>query len=388
MNHRIGQYRAQLFEEIVGCLLARMFSRSKIRPNFAVPKAWLELEASKRVVDFFIREPSGSTVLVETKAPYDQDARIISKTLDDLYAFLRHWQKSPNRRFIIAVAADIPPSTVLSFQSDAALPQLELWDASKINDLLMTNFVVKAKTFSAEEMVKVLTQIRSEASKSVCNDLGAGFEGESRLGEGIHEKVVVLCADFCSYSKFVRASGDDHELVAAIMRRFYRDTRRAIVNHGGFVDKYMGDGILAFWMPRGEGGVLASTINSCIHELIGIGLKLAEEWQMHVDSTVNPTGMTCGAAIGTVQLISENQDGLLPLHAVGDAINMAARLQAEAKPNTLIISNKLKTACFPKDNNFVEIRRNPKNIGEVGAWERDYLTATDSSLMASNSRGS
>jgi hypothetical protein len=60
---------------------------------------------------------------------------------------------------------------------------------------------------------------------------------------------------------------------------------------------------------------------------------------------------------------------------------MASRLQAEAKPNTLIISNRLKTAYFPQDDTFVGIQRNPKNIGEVDAWEKDYLIATDPSLM-------
>jgi class 3 adenylate cyclase len=409
MNHRDGQYRAQLFEEIVGCLLTKIFVGSKIQSNFVVPQAWLDSEASKRAVDFLITEPSGSSVVVETKAPYDENLRVLGKNPSDLNAFLRHWQKStPVHRFIFAIAAELSPSMIVSFDSHAlAMPQLELWDASKINDLLVAHFSLKLKTFSAEDMATVLAQIRDEARvmrmsdfpvsdeiepisrKSAINGLIAHVEedelpfqsGEARLREGIHQKVVVLFADFCSYSKFVRASGDDHELVAAIMRRFYRDTRKSIQNHDGVIDKYMGDGILAFWMPKGDGTALPAAITACIHELIGIGLKLANEWQMHVDSSVNPTGMTCGAAIGTVQLISENQDGLLPIHAVGDAINMASRLQAEAKPNTLIISNKLKTEYFPQDDTFVGIQRNPKNIGEVDAWEKDYLIETELGLM-------
>jgi class 3 adenylate cyclase len=203
---------------------------------------------------------------------------------------------------------------------------------------------------------------------------GAGPNDRAPVVAGEHEDVVVLCADFCSYTKFVLASGGDKDLISSVMGRFYRETRRIIEDNGGWVDKYMGDGILAFWMPSAVSDAdLGARIDACSAQLIACALGIAKEWQDQIDHSVEIVGMRVGAAVGKVLFIPESIGKEKPLHAISDFINLAARLQSAAKENSLVISNRLRKTCFDANGSFRELEPlELKNFGKVVAWSKDY----------------
>jgi class 3 adenylate cyclase len=155
---------------------------------------------------------------------------------------------------------------------------------------------------------------------------------------------------------------------------------------GGIVDKYMGDGILAFWTGDAEKPKeLARRVDECIYQLIGTSLGIAKEWQEQIDFSVRPTGMRCGAALGKVLFISENRDGKHPIHAISESINLSARLQSAAEPNTFVIANRLRKSYFADDPDFVEMEPlEAKNIGEVRAWKKDYEMESAAGAKASS----
>src|SRR5258708_1749605 len=62
LPHREGQYRAELFEELVRRILAAKYPRTKI---------WQDYVKQARHVDFFI-ETAPRPILVEARAPYSQ----------------------------------------------------------------------------------------------------------------------------------------------------------------------------------------------------------------------------------------------------------------------------------------------------------------------------
>jgi class 3 adenylate cyclase len=155
------------------------------------------------------------------------------------------------------------------------------------------------------------------------------------------------------------------------MGRFYRQVRETIERHGGLVDKFMGDGVLFYWMPQASGPTLGATIDDCIRELVGTALNVADEWQDEIDHSVKPIGLRAGAAIGRVLFVQEDSPGA-PVHAIGDCINLANRLQGAARPNTALVSNRTKVQHF----DGIALKELPakrlKNIGAIIAWERDY----------------
>ena len=398
IDHRAGQYRAELFEELVGYLLQMEFPDALIRRHFVLPKSWQGESSSSLSIDFFIKDSEGRSTLVETKAPYSENSAFgINKTVRRLKDLTSHWPESIRvKRVILAVAAPVPEQSYYEMERGADYFQsgdirFDVWDAGIISELLMKHFHLRPATFSVEDIENVLTKVRQIAEakgggkfvsippQALPEKVPSGPPAQAaptreEIREGEKENVIVLSADFCSYSRFVQSSGGDRDLITSVMRRFYRDTRSLIESSGGIVDKYMGDGILAFWTgDAGDPKALAASVNECIYQLVGTCLNIAKEWQDQIDFSVRPTGMRCGAALGKVLFISENRDGKPPMHAISEAINLSARLQSAADPNSLVIANRLRKSYFADDPEFVEMEPlEAKNIGEVRAWKKDY----------------
>lgn len=123
----------------------------------------------------------------------------------------------------------------------------------------------------------------------------------------------------------------------AILERFYGVAARAIDDAGGLVDKYLGDGVVAFFVPvfAGSGGPAASAIRAGRAILAGVGGApgggdaAGEPW-LPVGVGVH-TGLAYVGVLGT-------EGGQLDFTGVGDAVNTAARLGSVAAAGELLVS--------------------------------------------------
>lgn len=342
-------------------------------------------------LDFAIFDGPHIRAIVETKSPYTDSASFgINKTFRRLKdAFSRFPAGIRPAEIIVAIASELPAASAGESQSAAEFfkqsgADFKVWDAKRLTQLIAKYLNLTIHSFSIQNLEKALRTIdpdaiaESEPSKE--KDDGGTPDAKTLAvrdrspKSGEHDDVVVLCADFCSYTKFVLASGGDRELISSVMGRFYRETRRIIEDAGGYIDKYMGDGILAFWMPSSISGTeLGKKIEDCSSRLIASALGIAKEWQDQIDHSVEIVGMRVGAAVGKVLFIPEIPGREQPMHAISDYINLAARLQSAAKENSLVISNKLRKTCFDSDGRFQELEPlELKNFGKVVAWSKDY----------------
>ncbi|MBV9958239.1 MAG: adenylate/guanylate cyclase domain-containing protein [Acidobacteria bacterium] len=363
MDHQRGQYRAELFDEMIARLLTALYSQAHITRGIAlrIPHKGAFRSVS---IDFQVGLAAGD-IVVETTAPYtDAVADVINSALRRLKTIIELLTPGDIKTVILATPTSFPHASygVLEETRRAAAAAgvtVKIWDADELLKLVREHFSTNLTSFSVDEL-KSLPGLRADAAPAVA-PLG-------ELEEGMRDDVVVLVADFCSYSRFVQASGADTSLVASLMARFYRETRQAVKDGCGILDQHMGDGILAYWFGQDSGAQL----ESCLKRLMGIAVNLADEWQEQVDYLVEPKGLRAGAAIGSVMFVSEQP--LNPtIHAIGDAVNIAARLQAEAEPNSLVISNKLRKRFFGAEVDFEEAGPfNLKNIGSVIAWRKSF----------------
>jgi class 3 adenylate cyclase/predicted ATPase len=130
----------------------------------------------------------------------------------------------------------------------------------------------------------------------------------------------------------------DPEELREIISAYHRRCAEVIVKHGGFVARYMGDGVLAYFgypyahEDDGERAVHAGLA------LVGASTKL--------DAGSRPSlQMRVGIATGLVVVGDLVPDD--PAHeceVVGETPNLAARLQALAEPDTVVIDSN--TCCL------------------------------------------
>ena len=190
------------------------------------------------------------------------------------------------------------------------------------------------------------------------------------LPPGRYAKVVVVMADVCAYSSYVRDTRDDR-VIRESLTSFASKTRYRIINDGGMLYQFVGDSVVGFFGIPAETGNDASRALECARSLVDIGAAVAEEWQRQIDQAEPAAGVHVGMAVGEVQMLSLRPFSRTHMGAVAQAMNLAARLTSVAGPGEIVVSNLFHQALpDPGRLAFTELEPvEAKNIGRVRAWK-------------------
>jgi len=128
----------------------------------------------------------------------------------------------------------------------------------------------------------------------------------------------VLFVDLVSSTALV--SGADPEVVRRRVSQFFDQVSHCIVTHGGIVEKFAGDAVMAaFGVPLAH--------EDDAERAVRAGLATLER--------VRELGLEARVGIESGEVVTE--DDTESTFATGEAVNLAARLQQEAKPGEIII---------------------------------------------------
>jgi adenylate cyclase len=120
-----------------------------------------------------------------------------------------------------------------------------------------------------------------------------------------------------------------------LLTGFYRVAWEAITNRDGIVDKYMGDGIMALFIPGITGEQFTARAVAAGQDLLA-GVARLPEPRLPVGA-----GIHFGTAWVGVVGSEVEQD----FTALGDVVNVAARLGSEAKAGELLVSSEAARAA-------------------------------------------
>ncbi len=177
--------------------------------------------------------------------------------------------------------------------------------------------------------------------------------GEGRVGgEAERRQLTVMFCDLVS-STALSARLDPEDL-RAVIGAYHRCVAKVIGRGGGFVAKYMGDGVLAYFgYPRAD--------EHDAERAVRTALKLVEKVAGLDTAAGVPLQARIGIATGLVvvgDLIGQGE--AQERGVVGETPNLAARLQASAEPGTVVIApstRRLTGGLFEyKDLGAVELR--------------------------------
>ena len=153
---------------------------------------------------------------------------------------------------------------------------------------------------------------------SICEDFAQKFTG------GAEVEMSMLFAD-------VRGSTALSEQMSPmdfsrLINRFYVDSTNAIIEEDGLVEKLAGDSVAAFW---GAGFAGPNYIQRTLMVAQNM-LKMMARQQIPVGIGVH-AGVAFFGAMGTAE-------GLVDIAAIGDEVNLAARLASKAAAGEIIVS--------------------------------------------------
>lgn len=179
---------------------------------------------------------------------------------------------------------------------------------------------------------------RSRLNPHMCNDCERFAE---KFQGGTEIEASLLFAD-------VRGSTALAEKMSAydfsrLIDRFYHAATRAIFQHGGMVEKLVGDEVAAFFVPAFSESNHAAAAVATGHELLRATGHVGGEAPQPEGPWV-PVGVgihTGPVYIGTVGQKGHNLDIVM----LGDNVNIAARLASVAKTGKLIMSEATRAAA-------------------------------------------
>jgi adenylate cyclase len=115
----------------------------------------------------------------------------------------------------------------------------------------------------------------------------------------------------------------------ALLDRFYAAAAQIVIAHDGVVDKFVGDEVVAFFIPVFTGGSHARpAIDAALALLRATGNDGDAPW-VPIGIGVN-TGAAWVGAVGTAEHVE--------FTALGDAVNVTARLASEAAAGELLVT--------------------------------------------------
>jgi adenylate cyclase len=138
------------------------------------------------------------------------------------------------------------------------------------------------------------------------------------------------------------------EAMAALMNRFYSDVTQVIVRHG-IVDKLMGDEVMGLYFPPlTEQGRFVDAMVSDAYEILR-AVDTVETDQVRPEVGI---GLSVGPAF--VGMVGEGE--VRDFTAIGDVVNVAARLQSIAGAGQIVMSAQVAEVASVHDGDPVELR--------------------------------
>lgn len=162
-------------------------------------------------------------------------------------------------------------------------------------------------------------------------------EGELLLA-GHRREITSLFSDLRGFTAFAETA--EPEEVLDVLRAYHLVVGEVVLAHGGTVEHFAGDGLLAFFndpVPDPEHQIAAVRTAVGVRESVD---QLAVEWRRRGYDLGLGVGITTGyATLGRIGF-----EGRYDYAAIGSAVNLASRLCDAASPGEILISQRLQAA--------------------------------------------
>ena len=224
----------------------------------------------------------------------------------------------------VVVLGSIVPATMWAYSQ-----YLYLFDATLLlGGLVLVMLHAYGVKFVSEFLQK--QQIKKQFGTYLSPDLVAKLQKQPdllRLG-GTRQPLTIMFTDVRGFTSISEHYGDDVEGLTSIMNRYMTAMTRSILQHGGTLDKYIGDAQMAFWNApienEGHADDAITTALEMLNELDKFNQEVVEEG-------IPAFGMGVGINTGLVVVGNMGSEQRFDYTCLGDAVNLASRLEGQSK---------------------------------------------------------
>ncbi len=216
-------------------------------------------------------------------------------------------------------------------------------------------------------------RLRDEAA--IRHDLGRYLPGQLvervvrreqsvHLG-GLRRPISVLFADVASFTALTEKHPP--EVVVTILNQLFTILTEIVFRHGGTVDKFIGDCVMAFWnAPDDQPDHAARAVAAAIDMLRWLEVG-NDAWQAAHGVTIH---LAIGVNTGPAVVGNFGSETRMEYTVIGDTVNVAARLEAIARPQQILIAQPVVDAIGDRFATApLGPQRLPGRLEPVPLWE-------------------
>jgi adenylate cyclase len=250
---------------------------------------------------------------------------------------------------------------------------LEATEAVKRGDLdarvpVVSGDELGALAGSFNEMMEGLSErerLRMAFGSYVDPEVAERVLEEGELLEGQEREVTVAFVDLCDFT--ARAERSSARETVAFLNDFFGVVVPCVLEHGGHANKFLGDGVLAvFGAPQR----MTDHADRAVRAAQAIAAAVAERFGGEVRIGV-------GISSGPVVVGSVGGGGRLEFSVIGDAVNVAARVQAITRDTGDVVLLTEATRCLTNMRESGVYARGESELRGIAEPVALYTVATD-----------
>lgn len=156
---------------------------------------------------------------------------------------------------------------------------------------------------------------------------------------GVSRELTILFSDIRGFTSIAEAMQDDPQGLTRVINAILTPLSNIILRHGGTIDKYMGDCVMAFWNAPLDDPDHALHALEAAREMLAEMENINREIQamLPIGANVPVIRMGIGINTGTCVVGNMGSDRRFDYSVLGDAVNLASRLEDQCKEQAVDI---------------------------------------------------
>jgi adenylate cyclase len=227
-----------------------------------------------------------------------------------------------------------------------------------------------AELQASEERIRHEVAIRTDLGRYIPAELVEQIvrrERDMALG-GERRTITVMFADVVGFTPMTEQLAPEH--VVTILNELFTILTGIVFRHGGTVDKFVGDCVMALWGAPTPHADHARRALEAAEDMLSWLETGNARWQQQYGVSIQ---LAIGIHTGEVIVGNIGSEQRMEYTAIGDVVNVAARLETIARPQQILVTDAVRLAAGPEfeyvdaDLHRLSGRAEPVHLWEVRA---------------------
>lgn len=153
-------------------------------------------------------------------------------------------------------------------------------------------------------------------------------------------EVTILFSDIRGFTTLSETRAPEE--IVSLLNRYFERQVEVIFHHGGTIDKFIGDAIMAFWGAPADDPEQADHAIAAAREMV----EVVEEFSRELESSGIPFDIGIGLHTGPAVVGFIGSRNRLDYTVIGDSVNLASRIEGQTKGRArILVSEDTKARC-------------------------------------------